>query len=228
MSGEGSPAKREIGQSGQSKVSWRSVRLAHAQLIRMLVAQKQEIVKQDRVIASQREASARETAIFKESFSTSIGPSPSREELHSNTLTWVLENLGYCNAAIFWAADEKFHLVGYMDHDTPAKENFIQDISEALCPTILREGVMHDSSGTMPLLKNQDILGISCDYKGETLAVIVAFRDKGYPFSEIDKTALMSIRAPLATALAKIIIDVQGQSVQEDWWKRGESPPSGL
>jgi GAF domain-containing protein len=81
---------------------------------------------------------------------------------------------------------------------------------------------------------------VNCTYLGETLGVMVLFRDHKTPFSDEDVAALKTVSPLFSLALARA---VKGMELAEgggtgamdedegrredpaDWWKDGEEPP---
>jgi hypothetical protein len=114
-----------------------------------------------------------------------------------------------------------------------------------------READRKLTAAELDQLGGQTILATNCAYLGESLAVVVMFRDEKSPFNEEDVEMLRSISSTFATALAAIVrgndddaIDDNGTLLEEegddssddkrdrkgkrdsaDWWKRGEPPP---
>jgi hypothetical protein len=93
-------------------------------------------------------------------------------------------------------------------------------------------------------MAGQTVLATNCSYLGESLAVLVMFRDDKSPFSDEDVAMLKAISSVFAIVLAAIVrgdddgaIEDTGGLLEEeddrkgkssdaaDWWKRGEAPP---
>jgi hypothetical protein len=123
----------------------------------------------------------------------------------------------------------------------------------------IRRGFLHlrepqAKSGLTPIeaqyLGSHDVIVASCTYLGETLGVLLLFRDKKTPFADADISAIRAISPLFALSLASAVrgANPAGDSADEDapdtggapgdepenkpkkndpadWWKRGETPP---
>ena len=132
------------------------------------------------------------------------------------------------------------------------KPPLTEALRNGVVPMAVRQNLLHLTSkqadqqltaAELDHIGGQTILAINCAYLGESLAVLVLFRDDKSPFTDEDIAMLQSIKSVFATALAGIVrgnepLDESGGGLLEedndqkrkgsdaaDWWKRGEPPP---
>jgi hypothetical protein len=91
-------------------------------------------------------------------------------------------------------------------------------------------------------LADQDVVAVNSTYLGETLAVVVLFREAAKGFVDSDIATLKTISPLFALSLAGVVKAAQqedGDSAlddtnrdedrdsrhRDDWWKNGEAPP---
>jgi hypothetical protein len=91
-------------------------------------------------------------------------------------------------------------------------------------------------------LADQDLVAVNSTYLGETLAVVVIFREAAKGFVESDVATLKTISPLFALSLAGVVKAAQqedGDSAldehnrdedpdsrrEDEWWKNGEAPP---
>jgi FixJ family two-component response regulator len=136
------------------------------------------------------------------------------EQLLCHAMDWILKRAGYCNVAIWLAADDTdFQLGAYMKYTIAGEQELTDAMKKSLLPLISREGFVHLSSeelahhlvpGLTPLA-GQSLVGANCTYLGESLATLVLFRDGKSPFTDEDAAMIKAICAIFATALAGVV-----------------------
>lgn len=150
-----------------------------------------------------------------ESFRAAIGSAKDMEQVLCHAMDWMLRQLGYCNVAIWLAADEEqFQLGAYMKYTIPGEPPLTSAVKNGLLQTVLREGSVRMSGeeanenltpAELEYLSDQAVLGINCGYLSEPLAAVIVFRDGSKPFTEEDETALKTIAPIFACTLAAIV-----------------------
>lgn len=178
---------------------------------------------------------------------------PDLEQLLCHTMDWLLRQLGYCNIGIWLtSADAELQLGAFMKYTVAAEPEFTTAIEANLLRLVSRRGFirLQESDGTAMLtttelkfLKGQDIIGVNCTYMGESLGVLILFRDRKTPFKDEDVSAVKTISPLFAGALATAVKRMESDEDPEDdsstpdqprkkgkpnpadWWKRGEEPP---
>jgi FixJ family two-component response regulator len=133
------------------------------------------------------------------------------EQLLCHAMDWILKRAGYCNVAIWLAADDTdFQLGAYMKYTIAGEQELTDAMKKSLLPMINREGFLHLSPeelahhltpGLSPMA-GQSLVGINCTYLGETLATLVLFRDGKSPFTDEDAAMIKAVCPLFATALA--------------------------
>ncbi len=137
------------------------------------------------------------------------------EQLLCHTMDWMLRQVGYANVALFLAADDQeFNLGAYMKYTVAGESGLTDALERNLVRMAVRKGMVHlkaDDAATLltqPELKylaGQDVLACNCTYLGDTLAVVVMFRDAKTPFSDADVDALKMISPLFAVSLTKAV-----------------------
>jgi GAF domain-containing protein len=150
-----------------------------------------------------------------ESFRKLLHGSKDLEQMLCHAMDWVLRNVGYCNLAVWLAADDaEYQLGAYMKYTIPGEPAFTDAMKQGLVPMIAREGLVQIepsdlkrrvSAAELKVLNGNHVLGLNCTYLGETLAVLVLFRDQKCPFSADDVALLKAISPLFATALAAMV-----------------------
>lgn len=176
-----------------------------------------------------------------QSFQNTIDMADDLRQMLCNTMNWLMEHIGYTNAAIFLPCDGSFQLAAYLKctiHGTP---ELTGAIIRDLLPAIMETGLFHlPADKTNQLLtaddikplRDNNILGGCCFYIGEPLACIVLFRDNA-EFTEDHIAKIKSILSIFNFKLASMSHDCgsSSESPEEDpddpdnWWRRGEEPP---
>ncbi len=141
------------------------------------------------------------------------------EQLLCHAMDWILKRAGYCNVAIWLAADDSdFQLGAYMKYTIAGEAELTDAIKKTLLPMVNREGFVqlnseelahHLTPGLSPLA-GQSLIGINCTYLGETLATLVLFRDAKSPFTDEDAAMIKAICPIFATALAGVVREGDG------------------
>jgi DNA-binding response OmpR family regulator len=144
------------------------------------------------------------------------------EQLLCHAMDWILKRAGYCNVAIWLAADDTdFQLGAYMKYTIPGEQELTDAMKKSLLPMINREGFVHLSAEELAphlvpglsALAGQSLVGTTCTYLGEGLATLVLFRDAKSPFTDEDAAMIKAICPIFATALAGC---VRGSDDDED------------
>jgi hypothetical protein len=141
-------------------------------------------------------------------------------------MDWILRHAGYCNVAVWLAAEEQeFELGAYMKYTIPGEQELTDAMRLGLLPLVNREGSVHLfgpelqehlTPAEFSMLAGQEILGANCTYLGESLAAIVMFRDEKCPFTDEDETMLRAISPIFAVALANIVRRSQSEDGESD------------
>lgn len=223
---------------------------------RKTVSKKVDLLCNDLISAYGELAKQLEAVRIQEGYKQFIDNSQDLEQLLCHSMDWLLRQVGYCNIGIWLSsAEEGLQLGAFMKYTVAAEP----ELNEALQKNLLRMAVRRGyvrlrepeiKSNLTPVelkyLTNQDVMALNCTYLGESLAVILLFRDGKTPFNEDDVTALKTVAPLFALSLAK---SVHGQEAEReereerddtpapeqpkskkkpdpaDWWKRGEEPP---
>jgi len=169
------------------------------------------------------------------------------EQLLCNTMDWLLRQVGYCNIGIWLASsDTDLQLGAYMKYTVAARQEMNEALQRNLLSVCRRRGFVrlrgadleaYLTPAEMKFLAGQDLIGMNCTYLGETLAVMLLFRDSRTPFCDEDVAAARAVAPLFAVSLARAVKgadlppdDADRPSPPEsqdpaDWWKHGESPP---
>jgi len=192
-----------------------------------------------------------------EGFRKYIDKAKDIEQLLCHSMDWLLRQIGYSNVAVYLAADDgEFQLGAYMKYTIAGEPVLTDAIKRVLVPmtaketmTRLRAQSLADRMNPqeLALVKGTDILAVNCTYLGESLAVLVFFRDERAPFTDDDASLLTQVSPIFAVTLAGVVRDGQvgdtpvdnGETEKPegnakprkpkkdpaDWWKNGEDPP---
>jgi FixJ family two-component response regulator len=231
---------------------------------RKTVSKKVDLLCNDLINAYGELARQLETVRIQESYKQFIENVHDLEQLLCHSMDWMLRQVGYCNIGIWLAsAEEGLQLGAFMKYTVAAEPEFNEALQKNLLRMAARRGFVRlrdpeiKSNLTpveMKYLANHDVMVLNCTYLGESLAVILLFRDNKTPFSEDDVIALKTISPLFALSLAKSVrghddgdepeprderepdhrdephAPEQPKSNKKkpdpaDWWKRGEQPP---
>jgi hypothetical protein len=82
---------------------------------------------------------------------------------------------------------------------------------------------------------------VNCTYLGESLGVLLLFRDQKTPFKDEDVNAVKMMSPLFASSLAAAVRRMEGEEAEDsstpdepkqkrkpdpaDWWKNGDHPP---
>jgi FixJ family two-component response regulator len=219
---------------------------------RRTVSKKVDLLCNDLVGAYGELARQLDSVRHQETFRKLLNDAKDLEQMLCHTMDWLLQHAGYCNVAV-WLASESdgFQLGAYMKYTIPGEPPLTEAMRTGIVPLTVRQSLVHLTSrqadqqltaAELDHLGGQTVLAINCAYLGESLAVLVLFRDDKSPFTEEDVAMLRSINSVFATALAAIVRgndalednggglleeddDRKRKSSDADWWKRGEAPP---
>jgi hypothetical protein len=222
-------------------------------LSRRTVSKKVDLLCNDLVSAYGELAKQFDAVRHQEAFRKLLNDAKDLEQMLCHAMDWLLRHAGYCNVAV-WLASESdgFQLGAYMKYTIPGEAPLTDSMRNGIVPMTVRDSLVHLSatqadkqltSAELDHLAGQTLLSTNCAYLGESLAVLVMFRDDKSPFTDEDVVMLKSISSVFATALAAIVrgndsTEDGGGLLEEDdenrkgknndsadWWKRGEAPP---
>ena len=161
-----------------------------------------------------------DTVRLQQSFRQFIEQARGLEQLLCHSMDWMLRQLGYSNIGIWLVGDDQdLQLGAYMKYTMQAEKELLAAMQKNLLRAITRRGFVRlracDAAAILTpaelkFLNGQDILGINCTYLGETLAVIVLFRDGKTPFTDEDVAALKTTSPMFALALARMVKGIDG------------------
>ncbi|MFI5378085.1 MAG: response regulator [Tepidisphaerales bacterium] len=227
---------------------------------RKMVSKKVDLLCNDLVGAYTQVSRQMDGVRLQESYKQFISGCKTLEQLLCHSMDWLLRQLGYCNIGIWLTtAEQQLQLGAYMKYTTAAENDLIEALQNNLLKMAVRRGFLrlrepetkaHLNPVEAKHLSSQDVIATTCTYLGETLGVLLLFRDKQAPFSEEDLAALRVFSPLFALSLAQAVrgANVGGgeeepdlfgdgggvdessekpgkQSDKSDWWKRGEEPP---
>jgi FixJ family two-component response regulator len=196
-----------------------------------------------------------------EGFRSLLAAARDLEQLLCHAMDWMLRQHGYCNIAIWLAGQDQFQLGAYMKHTIAGDPPLIDAMRQGLLRRVVKEGFLHLEADTAEqamtaaetrFLRGQTVLGTHCTYLGESLAVVILYREGARPFTAADAEIIKSIGPIFAVSLAAAVrIDSPETEETEgglaepdyeadqpekprkrkkgssdaDWWKNGEPPP---
>jgi response regulator of citrate/malate metabolism len=150
-----------------------------------------------------------------ENFRKYISKAEDLEQLLCHSMDWLMRQLGYCNIAVWLAADDgAFQLGAYMKYTVTGEPLLTDALKRVVLPLAAREGLLHRRAHELAarltpqevqLLRPHDLLAMNCTYLGESLATVIFFRDARSSFSVDDETLLKSISPIFAIALATMV-----------------------
>ncbi|MCS7032652.1 MAG: response regulator [Phycisphaerae bacterium] len=182
---------------------------------RKLVSRKVDLLCNDLISAYGDVARQVEDLRNQESFRRLLESSRDLEQMLCHAMDWILRGAGYCNLAVWLAADDsEYQLGAYMKYTIAGEPALTESLKRNLVPMTAREGLVHLegydvrkylSPAEFKYLQGQTVLSINCTYLGESLAVLVLFRDEKSPFTEEVMAMLRAIAPVFATALAGMV-----------------------
>lgn len=200
---------------------------------RKVVSKKVDLLCNDLITAYGDVAKQVEDVRNQESFRRLLETSKDLEQMLCHAMDWILRNAGYCNLAVWLAADDAdFQLGAYMKYTIPGEPALTEALKQNLVPMAARDGVVHLSGydvkkhlteSEFKFLKGNTVLATNCTYLGESLAVLVLFRDEKCPFVDDDLTMLKAIAPVFATALAGMVRKHEGNDEYGDGGGSGHS-----
>ncbi|MCY2952329.1 MAG: response regulator [Planctomycetota bacterium] len=176
---------------------------------------------------------------------------PDLEQLLCHTMDWLLRQVGYCNIGIWLtSADSELQLGAFMKYTVAAEPELTGAVETNLLRLIARRGFvrLRESEcktmltpAELKFLTGQDIVGVNCTYLGESLGVLLLFRDQKTPFKDEDVNAVKMMSPLFASSLAVAVRRMEGEEAEDsstpdepkqkrkpdpaDWWKNGDHPP---
>jgi len=143
-----------------------------------------------------------------EAFRKLLAEAKDLEQMLCHAMDWLLRHSGYCNVAV-WLASENdgFQLGAYMKYTISGEPPLTEAMRDGIVPMTVRENLVHLAarqadqkltSKELDQLGGQTLLATNCAYLGESLAVVVMFRDDKSPFNEEDVEMLRSISSVFA------------------------------
>lgn len=222
---------------------------------RRTVTKKVDLLCNDLISAYGELSKQLDTVRIQEGFKNFLGEGKDLEQLLCHTMDYVMRQMGYCNIAIWLAGEEQhdFQLGAYMKYTIAGDEDLTAAMRDGIVKLADTEAFIHLTGdeaqsklteSELDYLADQDVLAVNCTYLGETLAVIVLFREAAKGFVDADIATLKTISPLFALSLASVVRDAQqeGESEEDDghfadeddredrkkaddWWKNGEPPP---
>lgn len=189
------------------------------------VTQQVDILCNDLVNAYQELATQMTSVSQTSEFGSIIKDELDLEKVLRRTLEYLVNKAGPTNAAIFLPSSmEEFTLGGYVNYDCDADsaDVLLDHMADIVAPRISEAEVEGES--TCPLVHYTDnasleewigddaayfedshVVGFACKHEGETLAVLVLFRDGSDPFTDELLDTCRAVAPALAAYLARII-----------------------
>jgi DNA-binding response OmpR family regulator len=183
---------------------------------RKTVSKKVDLLCNDLVNAYTEVARQVDEVRTNESFRKLLATAKDLEQLLCHAMDWLLRKLGYCNIAIYLTGDEgRYDLGAYMKYTVAGTKELTEALREGLVPAIVRDGACHYepnelkgvvTPAELKHLKGQAVAGINCTYLGESLGVMVLFREHAKtPITGEDLEILSAIAPIFATSLASLV-----------------------
>jgi DNA-binding response OmpR family regulator len=189
------------------------------------VTQQVDILCNDLITAYQELASQMANVSQANEFGSIIKDELDLEKVLRRTLEYLVNKAGPTNAAIFLPSSmDEFTLGGYVNYDCDADsaDVLLDHMADIVAPRISeRETSGLPGAGVMHLTDNESlvewigddaayfedshVVGFACKHEGETLAVLVLFRDGADPFTAELLDTCDALAPALAAYLARII-----------------------
>ncbi len=221
---------------------------------RKVVTKKVDLLCNDLITAYGELSRQLDVVRTQEGYKNFLGDMKDLEQLLCHTMDYIMRQMGYCNIAIWLAGDKpaEFQLGAYMKFTIAGEEGLTDAMKNGIVKYVDKEAFVRLSGdeaqenltpAELDYLADQDILATNCTYLGETLAVVVLFRDANKGFVDADLATLKSISPLFALTLASVVRDVQkgedenglaeahdddedrSSRRDDDWWKNGEAAP---
>ncbi len=231
---------------------------------RKVVTKKVDLLCNDLITAYGELSRQLDVVRTQEGFKNFLGNMKDLEQLLCHTMDYIMRQMGYCNIAIWLAGDKpaEFQLGAYMKFTIAGEEGLTDAMKNGIVKVADKETFIRLSGdelqetltpAELDYLADQDMIATNCTYLGETLAVIVLFRDANKGFVEADLATLKTVSPLFALSLASVVRDAQkdddenglaeagdrdedagdrdedagdrASDRKDDWWKNGESPP---
>jgi FixJ family two-component response regulator len=181
---------------------------------RRMVSKKVDLLCNDLVSAYGDLARQFEDVRVREAFRSTINASRDLEQMLCHSMDWILRQCGYTNIAIFLSGDDgTFELGAYMKYTIQGSKPLTEALKQGIIETIAREDFIcwSDREAGQLLsdveldhLHGQGIIGVNASYLGESLGIIVMFRDGKAPFSSEDAATLRTVAPLFAHALTNL------------------------
>ena len=221
---------------------------------RKVVTKKVDLLCNDLITAYGELSRQLDVVRTQEGYKNFLGDMKDLEQLLCHTMDYIMRQMGYCNIAIWLAGDKpaEFQLGAYMKFTIAGEEGLTDAMKNGIVKFVDKEAFVRLSGdeaqenltpAELDYLADQDILATNCTYLGETLAVVVLFRDANKGFVDADLATLKSISPLFALTLASVVRDAQkgedenglaeahdddddrSSRRDDDWWKNGEAAP---
>jgi hypothetical protein len=229
---------------------------------RKMVTRKVDLLCNDLIGAYSDLSRQFQTVRLQEGYKALLGNTTDLEQLLCHTMDWLMRQVGYSNVGVWLAADDnEFTLGAYMKYTIAGDPELTQALERNLVRMAVRKGFVRIKGPeirellTPPevkILGEQDVIAVNCTYLGDTLGVIVLFRDAKTPFGDDDVAAVKTVSPLFASMLTRAVKSADGGPAEEpetgpddrgegdsklkprerkekidpaDWWKRGEAPP---
>ena len=206
MAKKKNPSKSGLGKAEKSELE--RLKAENERLAALVEGQAGIIAGKNRAIDSLQEEMA--GLDWADKFGKVIGEAQDLEQLLCHSMNWIMQETGYTNMAVFLAQeDNQMEVAAYVKYTIASSPEFIKELAERVIPQTPNDGVLHRHGRELPAadikapaLNNQDILAIKCEYLGDPIAVVIAFRYGGNPFTRLDEIKMNAIRDTLGRALA--------------------------
>ena len=187
---------------------------------RKMISKKVDLLCNDLVSAYGELSQKLDDVRFQDGFRKSIENAKDLEQLLCHAMDWLLREMGYCNVAVFLAADDGvFQLGAYMKYTVAGEALLTDSLRRVVVPIAVKDTILHQSAQKladrftpqeMAFLSGQDILAVNCTYLGESLASLIFFREEKNAFTDEDTDLLKQISPIFALELAKVVRESDG------------------
>ena len=186
---------------------------------RKLISKKVDLLCNDLVSAYGELSKQLDNVRTQEGFRKATKDAKDLEQLLCHSMDWLLRQIGYCNVAVFLAADDGvFQLGAYMKYTVPGEQMLTDALRRVVVPMAAREPLVRlrgqDLSDRLTpqelaYVKGHDMMAVNCTYLGESLAALIFFREESKNFQEEDLSLLRQISPIFALELATIVREHQ-------------------